>query len=302
MVTKKQKTEQSTDHKEIMFNDFFHALMGTIQALELHFEVSGVAENIFGPQSHLLECVESAKGSLRNSRAWGELNALYDYAVHGIVSDIDGPDSVVINGSDVLKLATSEEYWPSSNWDDIIAMGDGRFALDDGQEISIHKLSLLANVDQRTVRNAISAGQLVAHKKNVVLQGEQVFVENTSARRWLHGRKGFKPTVMPIDSDRLHLGDIQNPSEFSAFLLVQRKRVGLDQDEGKLAVLHDCVDARAIAQLEAGIFSMPLDAVFPIADFYQLDRKELLNCVMRVFFAQELKLLSASIESRGSSK
>jgi len=296
MATKKQKDELTTDQKEIMLNDFFHAAMGTMVALELHYEVSGVVDKIFGPESDRRENVESAKANLRKSKAWGELSALYDYAVHGIVSNMDGPDSVVINGSDVLKLATSEEYAPSTQWDDIIALGDGRFGLDDGQEITIHKLSLLANVDQRTVRNAISAGQLVANKKNVVLQGEQVFVENTSARRWLHGRKGYKPTVMSTDCEISNLEDIHTPSDFSAFLIAQSKRIGLDQASGRLSVLHNCVDARAITQLEAGLFSMPLDAVFPIADFYQVNRKDLLNCVMRVFFAQELRLLSASKE------
>ena len=294
MATKKPKDEQTTDQKEVMFNDFFYAAQGTMQALELHYEVSGVMDKIFGPESHRRENVDAAKAHLRNSRVWGELSALYDYAVHGIVSDLDGPESIVINGSDVLKLATSEDYGPSSHWDDIIAMGDGRFALDDGHEIPIYKLSLLANVDQRTVRNAISAGQLVANKKSVVLQGEQVFIENASARRWLHGRKGFKPTLVPVDSEHLNLKDVNGPTEFAAFLIAQRKRIGLDQVGGKLAVLHNCVDAKAITQLEAGIFSMPLDAIFPLADFYQVSRKELLECVMRVFFANELLMLSSS--------
>ena len=37
---------------------------------------------------------------------------------------------------------------------------------------------------------------------------------------------------------------------------------------------------------------MPLDAVIPVADFYQLDRKAFLNCVMRVFFYEELRMLA----------
>jgi hypothetical protein len=48
-------------------------------------------------------------------------------------------------------------------------------------------------------------------------------------------------------------------------------------------------------QLEAGVFALPLDAVFPVADFYQVDRKAFLECVMRVFFYEELRML----DSRG---
>ncbi len=294
MVTKKPKDEQTTDQKEIMFNDFFNAALGTMQSLEIHYKVKGVVEQIFGAPVIGPENEDAAKAHLRASSTWGELSALYDYALHGVVSDLDGPDSVVINGSDVLKLASSEEYWPSSNWDDIIAMGDGRFALDDGQDITIYKLSLLANVDQRTVRNAISAGQLVANKKNVVFEGEQLFVENASARRWLHGRKGFKPTIHFADAGNLSLAKVNVPTDFAAFLIAQRKNIGLDQDGGKLAVLHNCVDERSLSQLEAGIFSLPLDAVLPLADFYQVGRKELLECVMRVFFSNELTMLSSS--------
>jgi hypothetical protein len=182
-------------------------------------------------------------------------------------------------------------------------MGDGRFALDEGHDLTIYKLSLLANVDQRTVRNAISAGQMIANKKNGMFEGEQLFIENASARRWLHGRKGFKPTIVPTDPQHLILKDVKGPADFASFLVMQRKRIGLDQDGGKLAVLHTCVDARAISQLEAGIFSVPLDAVFPLADFYQVSRKDLLECVMRVFFANELMMLTeSSSDATGGSK
>lgn len=294
MASKKDKVDLKSDHKEILFNDFFHSALGTMQALEQHYGVTGVVEHIFGKDGLKPESEDRAKANLRKTYAWTELSALYDYALHGIVSDLDGPSSVVINGSDVLKLATSEDWYPSSEWADIIAMGDGRFALDDGEEITIYKLSLLAKVDQRTVRNAISAGHLVANKRNNMSDGEQIYVENASARRWLYGRKGFRPTVVPSNDQHLSLRTVSGPAEFGSFLVSQRKRIGLDAEDGKLVVFHSSVDPKAIAQLEAGIFSLPLDAVFPLADFYQVSRKELLDTVMRVFFVDELIMLSST--------
>lgn len=301
MATKTHKDDLKNDHKEILFNDFFRSAFGTMQALEVHYGVQNVVEHIFGKDAFKHENEEKAKSSLRRSCAWAELSALYDYALHGIVSDLDGPSSVVINGSDVLKLASSEEWLPSQDWDDIIAMGDGRFALDDGEEITIYKLALLAKVDQRTVRNAISAGHIVANKRNTMFEGEQLYVENASARRWLYGRKGFKPTVIPGDDQHLSLENVSGPAEFGSFLISQRKRIGLDAEEGKLVVLHVSVDLKAITQLESGIFALPLDAVFPLADFYQVSRKDLLNTVMRVFFADELIMLS-TINSKSANK
>jgi hypothetical protein len=126
MATKTDKTDPKGDHKEALFDNFFHAARGTMQALELHYGVTGVVAQIFGEESSSPENEEQAKQHLRKSNAWIELSALYDYALHGIVSDLDEPNAVVINGSDVLKLASSEEYWPSDEWADIIATGDLR--------------------------------------------------------------------------------------------------------------------------------------------------------------------------------
>lgn len=64
----------------------------------------------------------------------------------------------------------------------------------------------------------------------------------------------------------------------------------------KPAISHPAVTQQTISELEAGVFALPLDAVFPIADYYLLDRKKLLKCVMRVFFNDEMRLLSDNSE------
>ena len=297
MVTKKtSKVDLKNDHKENLFNDFFYAVKGTMEALELHYGIPGVMDHIFGNDSHVYENEQAAKANLRKNRAWGELSGLYDYAIHGIVDwKLDGPSSIVINGSEVLLLATSEDWKPSHEWLDIVAMGDGRFALDDGEEITIYKLALLAKVDQRTVRNAISSGHLLANKRSTMLGDEQMCVENASARRWLNGRKGFKPTVVPDDGEEMDLSQVDGPAKFGVYLANQRKRLGLDTPDGKLVVRHASVNAQSITDLESGIFALPLDAVFPLADFYQVSRKELLDAVMRVFFVDEWIMLKGSV-------
>jgi hypothetical protein len=82
----------------------------------------------------------------------------------------------------------------------------------------------------------------------------------------------------------------------------QRKEVEetLDADDiGKRSVNHSSVNQDAINQLESGVFTLPLDAVFPIADFYQVSRKEMLECVMRVFFSEELSMLASDLAQAG---
>lgn len=100
-----------------------------------------------------------------------------------------------------------------------------------------------------------------------------------------------------LDSKIEELNSISTPAEFGVFLTTLRKKLGLDSNESKLLVFHPNVDARAIMEIEQGVFKLPIDTVFPIADFYQLDRKELLSCVMRVFFSEQLSALRESIKA-----
>jgi hypothetical protein len=253
-----------------------------MEALEGMFDVEGAVDQVLGTGED-----DERKAKLRSSRPWETLMRLHDYAVDGIEVQGYRGDDIVIDGSQVLKLVSSENHWPSREWDDLVAMGDGRYGLDDGQPLDIRKLALLANVDVRTVRNAISSGVLEANKTH-----EVVFIENESARRWLLGRKGFKPTVSSTGAEQLGLEQVNSPGEFAAFLTARRAHIGLDDDSDKLVVFHPSVTADSLKELEAGLFALPLDTVFPLAAYYQVDRKKFLECVMRVFFIDELRALS----------
>lgn len=286
MAKKKQ-----TNVLEQLFDDFYNAADGTLRALEIQYQIKGVWDQVFGVDAG----EEQAREALRRSHAWNTLMALYEYAVNGVEPALafDGPSSLVIDGSDVIRLAISENYSPSQVWHDIIAMGDGRFSLDEGSPILPFKLALLANVDIRTIRNAVSAGELIAFKSE--LEGE-VHVENASARRWLHVRRGFKPTVTSQASTGVSIEDISTPAEFGTMLVALSKKIGAGEQDVRPIVAHPAVTHQTIAELEAGVFALPLDAVVPIADYYLLDRKKFLKCVMRVFFAEEMHLLSESTE------
>jgi hypothetical protein len=270
-------------NKDTLFDDFYSTAQATFGALESQFGIQGVLDQVFG--TDLIK--EESKVRVRSSRAWETLSTLYEYAINGIQGGKD-PMDIVIDGADVVHLIESENYRPCEEWDTIIRMADGRYALDEGNVMNPQKLALLANVDIRTVRNAMSAGELVSYKRE-----EAVWIENASARRWLHRRKGFKPTVMDDDSSHLNIENVRSPADFGGFLISQRKRIGLNSESEKLAISHPSVNPHAVSEIEAGVFALPLDAVFPIADFYQISRQKLLECVMRVFFYEELQMISA---------
>lgn len=272
--------------KEFLFEDFYGAVRETFPAMESHYGVKGMCHSMFG--GHEPSSSEAKEYFHSNSPAWGTLEDLYEYAING-QDDTSDTQYLVIASSDILKIATSEFGLLSKEWEDIVAMGDGRYALDEGEPVMAYKVALLANVDIRTVRNAISSGALETVGGDADLQ----FVDNQSARRWLLGRRGFKPTI-----SQQHIGvsleTISKPKSFGDFVKSRVDEI-LSTEVGRgRKVEHPEVNEQRLAELENGVFSLPLDAAFPIADYLNLDRKTFLACVMRVFFSVELAALQGA--------
>jgi hypothetical protein len=193
----------------------------------------------------------------------------------------------------VLFLVTTEKYRPDEPWQRLVAMGDARFALDTGEDIEQGRVALLASVDVRTVRNAASTGEL-----RTVKDAGLTLIENASARRWLATRRGFRPTEVNNASALPSLDLVLTPADFAGLLQIQRKHLGVADAEARQSVLHPSATPAALAQLEGGVFMLPLDAVFPVADFYRLPRSEFLACVMRVFFREEFDTIVDCVVGR----
>ncbi len=274
-MAKTTKQETKKLNKEELFELYFQAAHEALETFENVFELHGVIDQAFNGNAS----DEDARNHIRRSNAWFRLSALYDYAVDGIASD--HPVDIVIGGAEVIKLLDTEMGPSLHDFEEICAMGDGRAALDDGKDITLNMLSLLASVDPRTIRNAISSGELKAEKSDDGLQ-----IDNASARKWLQSRRGYKPTIS-VSDNRLSLNEISSPGEFSAYLKARREEIGID---GKLLELHPN-EATHLEQVEQGIFTLPISSAFPLADFYQIDRKSFLACVMRVFFNDQLSAL-----------
>lgn len=287
--------------KERLFNDFFINMIETTQRIENLFDVKGVREQVFGCDPSVDSSKAGAKEKLRSNRAWLLVSELYDYAVEGIDrtgqrdSVAEGTSPLVIDAGEVIALLTGEVYRPSIEWHEIVKMGDGRFALEDGVGLDVERLALLANVDVRTVRNAVSSGALLASKH------EDSYISHDSARLWLMGRKGFKPTVI-AGNDRINLAEVHSTDRFGAFLKqchAERRQSlateGVPTPEPLLDV-YPGLTREILAEVEAGVFRISLSLAWPLADFYGIARDEFLNCVMRVFFPEELEVLSASLQ------
>lgn len=281
--------------KDVLFNNFFSTTTEVFSLIESNFglpdnHISGlVFESTGGErnQSH-------AKAVLEKSDAWKTLSQLYDYALDGVIhgngyTDIeDAGAELVIGGAEIISLVTTENHEPDEIWDTIISMGDGRFALDTGSDIEIAKLALLADVDIRTVRNAVSAGELKADKVN-----NTVYVTHQSAISWIGNRRAFKPTRF-ISSLEPELKNIKSPTELGAFLSSRREALALTKNSTD-------IEASDIKHLESGAFRLPLSAVSSLADHYQIPEDEFLSAVMRVFFPEQLRLILGANQSSSES-
>lgn len=280
--------------KPQLFLQYFQRLNYALERFEFVFETPGLRNQVLGVESEHawqlddtggeIPAAAQAREHIQASRAWARLSKLFDYAVDGVLSDADAAEDVVLGAAEVLQLLADDDYRISEEWEQLVAMGDARFALDDGDELLLDQLTRLANVDERTVRNAVSAGVLLAEK----VEG-QTRIMNSSARNWLSARRGFKPTR--ATAHIVDLASIHTPAQLGAFLVRRRQSLGLEIEQRKLLVLHPLVTPKVLDALEAGAFSLPIDTVFPIADYYQLDRRDLLACVMRIFFRDELAAL-----------
>lgn len=160
---------------------------------------------------------------VRASRIWRAIDAMYDYGVLGI------PAGTLVPGGYVDSLhSQAEKFLHAVSTPAMMSFLDehgsappklalraartasARMALDgirgrlmlgfdeagrqggvfDG--LSLAEVAMLANMDERSVRNAANP-RLATHLKTAQ-RGNRTFVEPEEALRWLSDRKGFKPT------------------------------------------------------------------------------------------------------------
>lgn len=285
---------------DALFKDFYVTSKEVLSTFESVFGIEGVCNQFFGMEVSSYGVDESSEieiasmNLVKKSGAWNTLVQLYEYAVHGVdVKHLCASD-VVIGGAEVVSFLRTENATLSNSWEEIIWLGDGRFALDSGDSIDIRKIALLAGVDIRTVRNAISAGDLIAFKDQFT---NDLHVENTSGRNWLAGRRGFVPTA-PRNSNPLSLANVKLPYQFGALIKERRTALGLNDNPSNLVPFHSSINLNSLKELELGAFKLPLDAVFPLADYLQFNRKDFLDCVMRVYFREELETLVGGADAQ----
>jgi len=282
--------------KEELFEDFVRTSVQVFQNMEMVFGIAELCAEATGvnwtADESDPETIEAAKHYMRNEEGWRWLSEAYDYAFDGILG-AERPEDLVTSAAEIISHLDTYNTKPSPVWANFVARVDGRFSLDNFKTVSIETLALMASVDIRTVRNAISAGELTSQK-----MGSNVYIDNASARNWLSGRRSFRPTQMKFVG--VGVTSISSPAEFGSFLSVQRKKLGTEIDDKKLALFHPLINSKAIKEIEMGMFKLPLDTVTPLSDFYQIDRNDFLVTIMKVFYRDQYRALAETSSTENS--
>lgn len=139
---------------------------------------------------------------------YAEVMRLYEYAIEGVRAPSDSGDAgagdlmdLMIFLEGIFEAGHSAELGrygnphPPSATLFLAKVAFARHNLDTGEDLSIAEMALLADMDEKSVRNATN--EKAADRLCVVKAGKGVKVSIEEARRWLQGRKGFVPTGGP---------------------------------------------------------------------------------------------------------
>lgn len=152
------------------------------------------------------------------------------------ISDIDTADGPFERLRDMLLLLDVKDAYfqdcinvvqtfpidvPLGGLADMVDRVESRSSLDCGASLTLGSLAVLANMNERSVRNALSVGG-----DGGLQVGADGRVANVDALRWLQGRRGFMPTQhrkLPTNSDELP--DSLNAVEIPPFIQLRLMKV-----------------------------------------------------------------------------
>ncbi|MBP0590365.1 hypothetical protein J8I87_11705 [Paraburkholderia sp. LEh10] len=286
-------TPRSIDEEQLQ-SLFVDLLVHTLKSLDDVFGETGLDKRLFqfeipplGP-SYLgqpldIDVRHRIQQQLPKLDAWKCIKAIYDFGVKGM-PDEGGHSMYDINkfGRRITALFSAVYPDKAKLLNDLVFLSEGRLELERPLgRVTVETLVALAGVDARTVRNAMAAGDL-AFKKD----GALVEFDPSSARQWLVGRRGFVPTKPLVR--RVDVDNINTQAEFAQLLTDIRVKLNADGIN-----TEPPVDPVAMTSLERGLFTLPLDSAFPLADYFGIRREPFLKCVMRVFFPAQYALLSS---------
>ncbi len=219
--------------------EFFKALSHhlILEAIDAVYQFGDLA----GPALHKIADLPLDKeisAELLTCPAWSEFTALYEYAVQGFEGE-DGPPLCrdfydfldPLRGYSVLPNALASVFF-LANARLILDGHESEFEREpgvDGNCLTILEVAALADMDSRSVRNAMNqnrADRLVGEQR-----GTRTVISVPEARRWLAGRRGFVATTKRGPPAEATDSTLSLPKEMVAKIVTTAAKEGLSIEE-----------------------------------------------------------------------
>jgi hypothetical protein len=139
--------------------------------------------------------------------------------------------------------------------------------------LTLRDVALLANMDEKSVRNA--ANPKLKNYLKTFNHGARTYVGVGDARAWLQKRGGFKPTVMintAAEHDLTEKGFFSG-EDFGSYLAAQREKKGMTLAEVVNAIPDQDLTEEKLTALEQGHLVFHQALFVAVALFYELDTK-----------------------------
>ena len=264
-------------------------------------EMDGFTDRIFGLPKNSIEVSptgeffldkenrELAENNFKKKDIWLQCSELYEYAINGTKGSSSWYE--LIEKINIYMQMINSDFSPI--FDDariLIDLGTLRFGID--QKLDHHTfrsefdpfqiIALIAKLDERTVKNADSMG---------MFNGDAGHLDYQAIHAWLRTKRGFVPTKGLNDEQYLELSKITTSEQFGNFLKDKRTTLGKIFNVKTFSTSHFLFTKKTIDELESGQFNLPINVIPTIAGAYVLDERQLLNCVMKIFFPSELDMI-----------
>lgn len=285
--------------KEEFFQNIYECALGNFSTMEAYLGIHGIMGQVFGvndfeelgsaydlPVFNIKQQEQIAKNNFMNGNIWHPFECVYEYAVNGngSICCIDELTDCV----DFKHILHSDHFQISTKSNEIITMALVRHALDNDSTVMFFNssdcnfplaIAQLANVDLRTVKNAVSGKEIEAFSKNEL--------SASSLKQWLLTRKGFKPTFYTKQNDYF----FNSQTSFATVLKESKKSIG-DQFDPKELISACPKHPNIIEQLELGVLELSLDKLPLVAKTYQIPYPILFKNVMQTYYPNEYALLT----------
>jgi len=266
--------------KKEMLNDLTTSVADEIVRIETHFGSDVVEAIVGGDQNH----DELTISQIKHLPITYTLSILYDYGIMGEADVTDDAHFHVTNGLDWVHAQEHADLVGGIPYSvrETIFTALARWALDEGEYLTISGLARLARISERSVRNAASKKEFQTDP-----QGKHTFVSNDEARRWLAGRRGFIPTK----SSSNHIEDIQEVrtrTELGNYLkrIREEKNISI---EALANALGDKSSTSDIAhKIESGMEQITFDHAESISKALNISYPTLLAVVIKIYHPDEI--------------